>query len=150
MADEVAPQDIGRRLAAARLQRGVSQGMVGQRAGIAPSYISRLETGKVQPTFRTVQRLATALRISLHELSNRPDPRRGGCPVTSSAACLLDLMRTEVEIEHGVEGEAFTPRQIRLLKRFAFWLRKAAPDRQRAIEVLIDELAKGVETDRRG
>jgi transcriptional regulator with XRE-family HTH domain len=120
--------------------------VIAQRTGIAPSYISRLETGKIQPTFRTVQRLAAALHISLHELSpDGPDPRRGGCPVTCSAACLLDLMRTEFEVERGVEGEAFTPRQIRLLKRFALWLRHAAPDRQRAVEVLIDELARGIE-----
>jgi transcriptional regulator with XRE-family HTH domain len=119
--------------------------MVAQRAGIAPSYISRLENGKIQPTFRTVQRLADALRISLHELSpDCPAPSRGGCPVSASGSCLLDLMRTESEVCRGLHGEAFSPRQIRLLKRFAFWLRNAAPDSQRAIEVLVDELARGL------
>lgn len=136
---------IGRRLAAARLQRGLSQGSVARRAGLAPAHLSRIETGKVHPTFHTVMRIATVLKVPLQELAISADSSehdRGPCPLTSRGRCMLDLIRSELEVERGVEGEAFTPRQVRLLRRFAAWLQGVPPDRLRAMEVLLEELTR--------
>jgi transcriptional regulator with XRE-family HTH domain len=150
MSVEDSQPDVGRRLATARLQRGLSQGIVARLAGIAPSYISRIENGRVHPTFRTVLRIASALKMPFEEIAG-PGParlrQRGGCPVTAGGRCLLDLVRAEAEIERGVPGEAFTPRQVRLLRRFASWLVTVGSDRQKAMEILLDELTRATTGD---
>ncbi|UCF67102.1 MAG: helix-turn-helix transcriptional regulator [Acidobacteriota bacterium] len=135
--------DVGRRLAAARLQRGLSQRTVGRRAGIAASYLSRIETGKVQPTFRTVVRIAEALKMPLEEIdapTPTDEPRQGVCPVSASGHCLLDLIRTEIADEDSADGELYTTRHVRMLRRFAAWLQSAGADRLRAMEIVLDEL----------
>jgi transcriptional regulator with XRE-family HTH domain len=121
----------------------MSQGAVARRAGLAASYVSRLETGKVHPTFRTVARIASALRLPLTELTEGPEARtpRGACPVTSGGHCLLDLIRPDSHARRPGE-EAFSSRQIRLLQRLASWMQTASAERMRAIEIVIEEFAK--------
>jgi len=130
--------EVGRRLAGARLRRGLSQGTAARLAGIAPSYLSRVETGKVQPTMRTVLRVARAVKVSAADLLAVPSESKGcPCPVTASGRCLVDLVRTEAETAGRGTDETYTPRQIRLIRRFASWLRRLEPDRLRAIELLL-------------
>jgi transcriptional regulator with XRE-family HTH domain len=136
---------IGRRLAAARLRRGLSQSLVARRSGLAPSYLSRIESGKISPTFATTMRIASALKLPLEELAGpkaAAEKTAGPCPVTTGGFCLLDIIRSEQELRRGAPGEAFSPRQIRMMKRFASWLRAVGPERLRAMEVLLEELTK--------
>ncbi len=141
------PLDIGRRLSTARLRRSMSQGTVARRAGLAASYLSRIETGKVQPTFRTVFKIANAMNVPLEEVvtPNALERRDGsGCPVTMHGHCLLDLIRSESEITAGGDAEeTYSPRQVRLIRRFAGWLQAAGSDRLRAMEILLDDLSRG-------
>jgi hypothetical protein len=51
---------------------------------------------------------------------------------------MLDLIRSRGR--HGVE-ETYTPREVRLLRRVAAWVRGARAERLRAMEVLIEDLA---------
>lgn len=139
--------EIGQRLLAARLQRGLAQADVARRAGLAPSYLSRVENGRIQPTFRTVQQIAAALGASMHELSDSPageEHPRGPCPVTARGRCLLDLIAAEADEEH------YSPREIRLLRSFASWLKSCTPERLRAMEVLLEDLTRGVGSEGRG
>jgi DNA-binding XRE family transcriptional regulator len=132
---------VGQRLAAARLQRSLSQGTVARRAGIAPSYLSRIENDKVQPTFRTVSRVARAMQLSFSELAGGEANLDGRvCPVSRSGHCLLDLIHSDVGKDKDPEG--FTTRQVRLLRRFAAWVQTVPADRQRAMEVLLDDLTR--------
>jgi transcriptional regulator with XRE-family HTH domain len=144
---------LGRRLAGARLQRGLSQGMVARRAKIAASYLSRIENGKIQPTLATVLRIAAGVGVPVEELLSGlgAGARRGGpCPVTAGGGCLLDLIRAEADLP-AAAGEAYTPRQVRLLRRFTAWLRHVDPARLRAMELLLDDrLSEGPRGDGRG
>ena len=143
---------IGQRLAAARLRRGQSQAAVARDAGIAPSYLSRIETGKVQPTFRTLSRIARAIGMHFDELAEF-DPeghRRGGrCPISEHGHCLLDLIRSDSKMARERNEDFFTVRQVKLLRRFTHWLHSIPPDRQFAMEVLMEDLARaqGIDTD---
>jgi transcriptional regulator with XRE-family HTH domain len=138
--------EVGRRLAAARLRRGLSQGTVARQAGIAPSYLSRLETGRVHPTFRTVVRVARTLRVDLDELVAGPSERfsRGACPVTREGLCVLDLIQAESHARRPGE-EAFYPRHVKLLRRLADWMQDASSERLRAIEIVLEEFSQGRE-----
>jgi transcriptional regulator with XRE-family HTH domain len=128
---------VGRRLASARLMRGIAQAEIARRAEIAPAYLSRVETGKIQPTFRTVMHIASALGADLSEIAG-PTPEgthpKGPCPVTTKGKCLLDLIASERD------GEHYSPREIRLIRRFAAWLKSSRSDRIRAMEVLLEDL----------
>lgn len=141
---------IGRRLANARLRRGLSQGTVARLAGLDPSYISRIETGRVHPTFRTMQRIAEAMRVPLAEIADAAPnerPAAGPCPVSRSGICLMDLVRSEVDGGGRLDADLFTPTQIKLIRRFAEWVRTATRDRQRAMETLIRDLTRTAAPD---
>ncbi len=136
--------NLGQRLAAARLRRGMSQATVARKAGVNASYISRLEHGRVQPTLRTALRVVHAIGAPIEEITGLETEAHGGavCPVTRGGECLLDLIHSDAELERYADEESFTPRQVRLLRRFAGWVRGASPDRQRAMEVLLGDLAR--------
>jgi len=139
---DVGVPDLGRRITAARLRRGYSQGTVARLSGVAPSYLSRIENGKIQPTFRMVLRILKALRVELDEIVDSgalSRPEKGHCPVSRHGRCLLDLVRSESDLTRGEKVEAYTPRQIRLLRRLAMWMRSARPDRLRAMEILLED-----------
>ncbi|NIM02416.1 MAG: helix-turn-helix domain-containing protein [Acidobacteria bacterium] len=150
MSEDVWSPDIGRRLCAARLRRGLSQGTVARLAGIGPSYVSRIENGKIHPSFRTVVRLQRAMKADLEELAGpQPDRRHHGlCPISSRGSCLLDLIRPEVDSDRESRRESYTPRQVRLLRSMATWVRTASTDRLRAMEVLIKDLSSNKTAER--
>ena len=133
--------DIGRRISACRSQRGLSQATVARRAGIDPSYLSRIETGRVHPTVRMATRISTALRVPIEDLvgPSPPDRKHQPCPVTRSGRCLMDLLDTGSG-GTSFDPEAYTPRQVKLLRRFTAVLQKSNPNLQRALEVLFLEI----------
>jgi transcriptional regulator with XRE-family HTH domain len=136
-------REVGKRIAASRLQLGVSQSAVAQRAGIDPSYLSRIENGKVHPTVGTAMRIAEALRIPLADLlgPSPPNQKEKPCPVSPSGRCFLDLVDREAGSRRGLE--TFSPRQIRLLRRLAKLVQQGSPTLLRALEVLVGEMLEG-------
>ena len=52
---------LARRFAEARRKRGWTQKMLAQKTGLNQSEISNLESGQANPTYRTLQTLATVL-----------------------------------------------------------------------------------------
>lgn len=51
-----------------REERGLSQEAVGDRAGMTQSQYARIERGDVDPTLKTLKRLATALGLTAADL----------------------------------------------------------------------------------
>jgi DNA-binding XRE family transcriptional regulator len=142
MAQKAKELNVGQRVSAWRRQRGLAQGVVSRRAGIDPSYLSRIETGKVHPTVRTAMRIAGALRVSLNDLLG-PSPASGKdhpCPVSVSGRCVMDLIDTGSQYGRVSSGERYTPRQLRLLRRFTVLLQRSNPNLQKALEVLVGEI----------
>ena len=137
--------DIGQRIAGIRRRRGLSQTIVARRTGLDPSYLSRLETGKIHPTVKTALKIATALRVSPNDLLGSSTTRRKDqpCPVSSGGQCLLDLIDTGLDREPGERPEAYSPKQLRLLRRFAALVRQGSPELLKSIEVLVLELRRG-------
>jgi transcriptional regulator with XRE-family HTH domain len=52
----------------ARNERGLSQEAVGDRAGMTQSQYGRIERGEVDPSIKTLARLATALEVAASDL----------------------------------------------------------------------------------
>lgn len=78
---------LGQRIREARLARGMSLRETAAQAGISPSLLSQVETGKVQPSVSTLYAVVTCLDLSIDEIldhrpSADPGPRpRPGDPV---------------------------------------------------------------------
>jgi transcriptional regulator with XRE-family HTH domain len=135
--------EVGPRLAAIRARHGLSQGTAARLAGIAPAYLSRIETGHVHPTFATVLRVLEALHADLDDL-RAPDTARPHihaiCPVSGRGDCLLQLVRGNAEVGRAEGREVYTVREIALLRSLATFMRTGTPERVRAIEMLLQEL----------
>ena len=77
----IAKKFAGRRLREVRVNRGLSEGEVADRSGLARAYISRVECGHTVPTIATLARWTDALEISLSHFFSAfvpqpPPPRR--------------------------------------------------------------------------
>ncbi len=144
MARKLQEIEVGKRIAGWRRQKGLSQVVVSQRAGVAASYLSRIEGGKVHPTVRTATRIADALRMSLDDLlGHSPSTKRGHpCLASVSGSCLMDLLDTGKGPRKTNGTERYTPRQLRLLRRFSALLQKSEPKMLNALELLVGGLLK--------
>lgn len=82
---------LGGRIREARLARGLSLRETAARAGISPSLLSQVETGKVQPSVTTLYAVVTCLDLSIdeildHQPSGEPWQQLGsGAPVQRAA-----------------------------------------------------------------
>lgn len=56
------------RLKQFRVNRGMTQEALAEKAGISRVYVARLETGKQDPTLTTLMKLANALKVKVAEL----------------------------------------------------------------------------------
>jgi transcriptional regulator with XRE-family HTH domain len=139
--------DIGRRIQFCRKQRDLSQGVVARRAKIVPSYLSRIERGKVHPTLRTTMKIARALRVSLDDLfePSPVDKKDQPCPVTPKGFCLMDLIDATVHNEKGQDPAKFTPTQIRLIRRFTWLIQNGSAEMLRALDVVIRGIGDGLD-----
>jgi transcriptional regulator with XRE-family HTH domain len=78
MSDEDFARAVGQNVKAARETAGLTQKQLGERAGIAPPHVSRLETGEHLPSLKTVKRVADSLGVEVADLLPKPARRRGG------------------------------------------------------------------------
>jgi transcriptional regulator with XRE-family HTH domain len=60
---------LGKAIRELRIEVQLSQEALGLRAEIHPTWISHLESGRVNPTWGNVRRIARGLRVSLPELA---------------------------------------------------------------------------------
>jgi transcriptional regulator with XRE-family HTH domain len=59
---------VGERIRLLRQQRGISQEQLAFKAGITPSYLGQIERGEKSPTIDSLDKVATALNVTLEEL----------------------------------------------------------------------------------
>ena len=61
---------LGRQITLARVRKGWKQKTLADEAGLSQKYVSQIEHGHVDPRWSIVQRLASALGVSLDLLSS--------------------------------------------------------------------------------
>jgi transcriptional regulator with XRE-family HTH domain len=66
--DDQGVGDLGTNLRAARIKLELTQEQVGERCGVHPTEISRIEAGKRDPRISTLRRLAKAVELSPGQL----------------------------------------------------------------------------------
>jgi transcriptional regulator with XRE-family HTH domain len=60
---------LGKAIRKLRMEDHLSQEALGLRANIHPTWISHLESGRVNPTWGNMRRIAIGLRVTLPELA---------------------------------------------------------------------------------
>ncbi|MBI4465756.1 MAG: helix-turn-helix transcriptional regulator [Acidobacteria bacterium] len=84
--------NFGETIRRIRQRRGLSQGEMQKRTGILRSYLSRVENGHTVPSFATLQRLATAMEVTLSEFFVEEEERSpDGVVADATSACLQEL-----------------------------------------------------------
>jgi transcriptional regulator with XRE-family HTH domain len=61
-------QSFGRYIRQLREERGLTQGELATRAGLAVDSVRRIERGQLSPSLKSVAKLAAGMEISLHSL----------------------------------------------------------------------------------
>jgi transcriptional regulator with XRE-family HTH domain len=94
---------VGARLTTMREQRMWTQGRLAQEAGVSPTTVSGIESGRIsRPHFGTLRKLAGALGVDPGELISRPGAREGSD--ISSLSLDWAMSSGEDEFERGLEG----------------------------------------------
>jgi transcriptional regulator with XRE-family HTH domain len=75
--------DVGERLENIRRMRMLTQVELARAAGVSPTTVSAIETGKIgRPHFGTLNKLARALRVAPEELQGSPAAMEGPRPLS--------------------------------------------------------------------
>jgi transcriptional regulator with XRE-family HTH domain len=93
---DLGERGLGERLRAARTRRGMTLREVARRLGISPSLVSQIETGKVQPSVKTLYALTTELAVSLDAMFSLDESSATGTePVSQGAGTVAVLAPPE-------------------------------------------------------
>src|SRR5437764_3743805 len=63
-----APSELGTRIRAVRLRKGIGLRELARRLELSPSLISQIETGKIRPSVRTLYALSAEFGVTTDEL----------------------------------------------------------------------------------
>lgn len=69
-------RDVGRRIAEARAERGLTQEALAARLSMSDRYLRRIEAGEINLTLVSLARIARKLRVPLSALLEAPRQRR--------------------------------------------------------------------------
>lgn len=105
---------LGRRLREQRVARGLSLRELARRLDVSPSLVSQIETGKIQPSVRTLYAMASALAVSLDDVfgaGTSDGARRAAPPAGATGAAHVQRAgeRSVIDLQTGVRWERLTP-----------------------------------------
>jgi len=133
---------IGTRVMQIRNQKGISQRELSQRSGIAGSYLSRIENRHLEPRPKTLRKIAEALGVPLAEFFQDHDESLTGiqCAITASGRCAMDMIRASHGKSPQPGTEAYTPRQLQLLRLAGYLIQSGDTRLLDALEVVLGAL----------
>ena len=113
---------LGERLRGERTERGISLRELARRLDVSPSLVSQIETGKIQPSVRTLYAMVSELGVSLDDVFGsdpgrlQPDGPPGSARKADAAQSVADSggpvqragARTVIDLEAGVRWERLT------------------------------------------
>jgi transcriptional regulator with XRE-family HTH domain len=115
---------IGRRIQQLRLESRITQRELGEATGLAVSYLSRVENGRLTPTVPTLTKIVGALSVTLAALFDATATleAKDACPVSLSGRCILDhlFVGRGKRLANGVEG--YSREQLEALRLCNFLL----------------------------
>ncbi|MBI2833019.1 MAG: helix-turn-helix transcriptional regulator [Acidobacteria bacterium] len=107
---------IGERLRALRLERGLTQEQLGERADLSYKFIGEVERGDANPTVGTLDMLATALGVTIAEFfdkaAEKSAPAAGFALTSKDVQVVREAVRSlEHLLDHVEETDYRRPRR---------------------------------------
>jgi transcriptional regulator with XRE-family HTH domain len=133
---------IGTRIIQLRNQKGLTQQELGDRTGLAPSYVSRIENRHLEPRPHTLSKIALALGVPISEIFQERSTQLGTlqCVITSSGNCVMNLLHSSHGKQAHPDLESYDPRQLQLLRMANYLIQTADKRLLDALEVLLGAL----------
>lgn len=134
---------VGKAILRVRQDQGMTQRKVAERAGLAVSYVSRIENDHVQPTMKTLIALAEALETPVSRIfaiGEHSLALRDKCPVSHSGHCIGELIRSRPELRPDGERAAYGAEELRLLRMTDFIVLRGPADVRKALAVVLESL----------
>jgi transcriptional regulator with XRE-family HTH domain len=115
---------VGRKIHQLRLESRITQRELGEATGLAVSYLSRVENGRLTPTLPTLTKIASALSVPLTALFDATATLEGRdvCPVSLSGRCILDHLYVGRGKRPKKGVEAYSREQLEALRLCNFLL----------------------------
>jgi transcriptional regulator with XRE-family HTH domain len=90
---------LGRAIRSSRVEQEITQDTLGVRSQIHPTWISHIESGRVNPTIGNVARIANGLGLTLSELISRAEEivKRGKAPKAMEAEIRWRPIEKEID-----------------------------------------------------
>ncbi|MBI4478936.1 MAG: helix-turn-helix transcriptional regulator [Acidobacteria bacterium] len=86
--------NLGESIRKMRQAKGLSQGEMQKRTGILRSYLSRVENGHTVPSFATLQRLASAMGVTLADFFAMDNVQLADPPLADAASDYLQELKS--------------------------------------------------------
>ncbi len=133
---------VGRKIQQFRLESKKTQREVADRAGLAISYLSRLENGHVNPSVGTLAKISEALGVPLSSFFDGESVLEAGdrCPVSPSGQCILDQPFVNRGRKPKNGTECYSPQQLKALRMCSLLLQTGRPEIVRSLNTLIESL----------
>lgn len=135
---------LGKAILRIRQDKGLTQIEVGRRAGLATSYVSRIENNHVQPTMTTLRRLAKALEVEVASMfdvgEGTAEARAHRCPVSSSGDCIGELIRSHQGRAPKGGKARYGKEELRLLRMTEYIVAHGSPKVRGALGLLLESL----------
>ena len=115
---------VGRKIHQLRSESRITQRELGEATGLAVSYLSRVENGRLTPTLPTLTKIAGALSVPLTALFDATTTleARDLCPVSLSGRCILDHLFVGRGKRPTKGVEAYSREQLEALRLCNFLL----------------------------
>lgn len=109
---------VGKRILRLRLESNRTQREISEDTGLAVSYLSRLENGRITPTIPTLTKIAKSLGVNVTSFFGQESALESGdrCPVSTSGRCVLDQLLVGRGRKPETKWEGYTPQQLELLR----------------------------------
>jgi transcriptional regulator with XRE-family HTH domain len=116
-----APSELGMRIRAVRLRKGIGLRELARRLDLSPSLISQIETGKIRPSVRTLYALASEFGVTTDELLfDQAQPSEGGASA-SGADSRASAGEPGLAVQRADERAAITLNSGVTWERLMFW-----------------------------
>jgi transcriptional regulator with XRE-family HTH domain len=116
-----APSELGTRIRAVRLRKGIGLRELARRLELSPSLISQIETGKIRPSVRTLYALASEFGVTTDELlfdHAQPSEVGASTPGAGSSAAVAE---PGLAVQRADDRAAITLNSGVTWERLMFW-----------------------------
>ena len=116
-----APSELGTRIRAVRLRKGIGLRELARRLDLSPSLISQIETGKIRPSVRTLYALASEFGVTTDELLFDQAPPSEHAASPSGSDVSTSAAEPGLTVQRADERAAITLNSGVTWERLTFW-----------------------------